>query len=333
MPSAHDGREGNRRSRLLRFLSLVAGLVAVLGLPLFLPSWLQGLMTRILVNAIFAISLDLIFGYTGLVSLGHAGYLGVGGYTVGLLMARYGLRSLWVTAPAGVFAAALGAAVFGLVALRTSGVSFMLITFALTQLLYSIALKWDWLTTGGTEGITGIVRPELGIAGFHWNPLLFYYFVLLAFVLCYLVLRSVTRSSFGHALQGIRENEPRMQCLGYNTWLYKYIAFVLAGAFAGFAGVLFAYSNGIVVPANMGIMMSGNALFMIILGGTGTLYGPVVGAATIGLLQFYVSDLAPARWPLVMGLVFVLTILYARSGIAPLLLKIRKKASSQHGSA
>ena len=194
-----------------------------------------------------------------------------------LLMARYGLRSLWITAPAGVFAAALGAAVFGLIALRTSGASFMLITFALTQLLYSVALKWDWLTTGGTEGITGIARPDLGIAGFRWNPLLFYYFVLLAFVLCYLVLRSVTRSPFGHALQGIRENESRMQCLGYNTWLYKYIAFVLAGAFAGFAGVLFAYSNGIVVPANMGIVMSGNALFMIILGGTGTLYGPVVG--------------------------------------------------------
>jgi branched-chain amino acid transport system permease protein len=315
-----------RRRHLVRLLPILTAVLAIIILPPFARGWQQSLMTRILVYAIFAISLDLIFGYTGLVSLGHAGFLGIGGYTVGLLMARYGIRSFWITAPVGVLAAALVAAVFGLIALRTAGSSFMLITFALTQLLYSVALKWDWLTTGDTEGITGIVRPDLGIPGFRWNALLFYYFVLFALILCYLMLRRITLSPFGYALRGIRENELRMRSLGYNTWLYKYLAFILAGTFAGFSGALFAYNNGIIVPANLGIAMSGNALFMVILGGTGTLYGPIAGAAIIVLLQSLISDIAPARWPLVMGLVFVMTILYARSGIAPYLHKIWRKA-------
>jgi branched-chain amino acid transport system permease protein len=321
-----------RAGRLLWILPALAGAVCLFVLPPVLPMWQQSLMTRVFIYAVFAISLDLIFGYGGLVSLGHAGFLGIGGYAVGLLMARYGIHSLWLTAPLAVVLAALGAALFGLIALRVSGQSFMLVTFALTQLLCSIALKWDWLTTGGTEGITGIGRPDIGIPGFRWNALLFYYFVLLVFILCYLILRAVTRSPFGYALQGIRENELRMQGLGYNTWLYKYLAFIVAGAIAGLAGALFAYSNGIVVPANMGVAMSANAVFMVILGGTATLYGPVVGAAIIVLLQFFVGEIAPERWPLVMGLVFVLSILYARSGIAVYLVKLWRKVIARYGS-
>jgi branched-chain amino acid transport system permease protein len=153
----------------------------------------------------------------------------------------------------------------------------------------------------------------------------FYYFVLLIFAVSYFALRRIVNSPFGAALEGIRENEPRMRSLGYHTWLHKYIAFLLAGTFAGLAGVLFAYHSGIMVPSNVGVLMSGTAIFVVIIGGINTLYGALVGSAVITLLQFYSSEITLERWPLIMGGVFVATIMFARSGIGVYLLRAWKK--------
>jgi branched-chain amino acid transport system permease protein len=321
-----------KQKRLVHRAPLIFVAAVLVLLPLFLPSYLQDLMTSILIFAIFAMSLDLIFGYTGLISLGHAAYLGVAGYTTGLLMARYGIHSFWITAPCGILMGALTAALFGIIALRATGIYFMLVTFALGQLLFSIAIKWRFLTTGGTEGVTGIVRPDLGIPGFKWDALLFYYFVFLCFILCYLLLHRLVKSPLGHALQGIRENELRILALGYHSWFYKYLAFVIGGTFAGAAGVLFVYHNGIIVPANLGVLTSGTAIFMVIIGGIGTLHGAVVGAAVIVLLQFFVSDFALERWPLIMGSTFVATMLFARAGLSVYIWKTWKKAVGPYGS-
>lgn len=319
-----------RLSRLVPYLIVVI-LLAVL--PPFLPEYTQSMMTKILIFAILAMSLDILWGYTGLTSLGHAAYFGVGGYTAGLLMLHYHTSNLWLGIPLSIVMAALVAALFGLIALRVTGFYFIFVTLALGQLIFSITWKWKWLSSMNVEGIVGIPYPSIGIPGFTWNFTSFYYLVLAGFVICFLLLRLLVNSPFGYALQGIRESEPRMRVLGYNTWLYKYIAFTVAGAFAGFGGALFAYHNGMIAPDHTGVLTSALALFMIILGGPGTLYGPVVGAAIIIPLEFYSGVLFPARWPLVLGGGFVLSIMFARRGVAVYIYQAWRKVARRYGSA
>ena len=321
-----------QQKQLVRFAPyIIIGAIFILSPP-FLPLYLQSMMTKILIFAIFAMSLDLLMGYTGLISFGHAAYFGVGGYTVGVLMLHYDITSLWIGAPLGVLVAALTAAIFGFIAMRVTGFYFIFITFALGQLLFSIAYKWPWLWSVGVEGIVGIRRPDIGLPWFTWSSISFYYFVVLASIICFIILYRIVKSPFGYALQGIRESEPRMRVLGYNTWLYKYIAFIVAGAFAGIAGVLFAYHNGIVVPEHLGVITSTLVILMVILGGTGTLYGPVIGAAVIVPLEFYSGIITPERWPLILGGVFILSVMYARLGIGVYLSRLWKRVVYQYGS-
>ncbi|MBA7691472.1 hypothetical protein ES703_100017 [subsurface metagenome] len=321
-----------RQGQLVRLASYAAIIVILILLPPFLPPYLQSLMTKILIFSIFAMSLDLIMGYTGLISLGHAAYFGMGGYTVGVLMVHYDINLLWISAPLGILLAALTAAIFGFIALRVTGFYFIFVTMALGQLLFSIAFKWEWLSTFGVEAIVGISRPDVGLPWFTWSPTSFYYFVFLAFVICFFLLNRLVGSPFGYALQGIRDSEPRMRALGYNTWLYKYIVFVIAGAFAGVAGVLFAYHNSIVVPTDLSITTSALVMFMVILGGTGTLYGPVIGAAVLIPVEFYAGLITPERWPLILGGGFVLSIMYARAGIGVYLLRLWNKVVYRYGN-
>ena len=312
--------------RAIRFAPyLILGLLLVI-MPPFLGTYLQNLMSKILIFAIYAISLDIIFGYTGLFSFGHAAYLGIGGYTVGVLFARLGVDSLWLAAPAGILAAALTAAIFGVVIPRISGMYFMLVTFAVAQLFVSIAVKWELLSTSrGAEGIFGIAKPNLGIAGFTWNVTYYYYFVLIVFIICYFLLNRITKSPFGCALQGIREDESRMRVLGYNTHLYRYLAYIIGGAFAGISGVLFAYQNGFMVPTAFGALTSALGVLMVVIGGKGTLYGPAIGAAVIILLEFFSSTLTPERWPLILGGAFVISVMYGRAGIGVYLNRLWRK--------
>jgi len=317
----------NRQPWQARLLSLAPyigiGLVLLI-LPSFLATYPLSILTKVLIYAIFAMSLDLIVGYTGLTSLGHAAFFGVGGYAFGIFMVRYGIESFWLVIPLGILAAGIAAAVIGYISLRVSGVYFLLVTLAFGQLLSVAAVKWTSVT-GGTNGLYGIEYPYLGFPGFTWTNLNFYYLAFLAFVICFFLLHRITNSSFGRALVGIRENEPRMQSLGYNTWAHKYVAFIIAGFFAGVAGVLFAPLYGIMAPGHLGIVYSSSVMLMVIIGGAGTLFGPAIGAAFIVVLERVAKDLVPERWPLILGVVFVLCVLFLRGGFGIYLSKFWRR--------
>jgi branched-chain amino acid transport system permease protein len=268
-------------------------------------------------------SLNLVLGYAGLPSLGHAAYFGVGAYTVALL-ALYVRDNFWLDFGAGLAAAAVTAALFGLLALRAHGSYFLMITLALAQVAWGIAFGWRWLT-GGDDGLPGVPRPAAGLPWSLADGLRFYYFVLAAFALAVAALWLIVQSPFGRALVGIRESERRMEVLGYNTWLYKYVAFVLAGLFAGLAGNLFVYYNGFVSPAYLSIVFSAMALIMVILGGAGTLLGPALGSVAIVFLENVISA-TTQRWLLVLGLIYVAVTLFAPSGLIGL---FRRRAAGR----
>lgn len=319
------------RGRLLSLAPYISIGVLLLVLPPFLSAYHLSMLTKVLIFAIFAMSLDLILGYTGLLSLGHAAFLGVAGYTAGILMIRYDVESFWLVMPLGILTAGIVAAIIGYMALRVSGVYFLLVTLAFGQLLSVAAVKWRAMT-GGTDGLVGITCPDLGLLGFTWTASSFYYLVFLALVICFFLLYRITNSSFGRALVGIRENEPRMQCLGYNTWAHKYVAFIIAGLFAGVAGVLFAPFYGIMVPRHLGLMTSASVMLMVIIGGAGTLFGPVVGAGFIVVLERFASDYVPERWPLILGVVFVICVMFMRGGFGIYLSRFWRKVRLQYGS-
>ncbi|MCD6727580.1 MAG: branched-chain amino acid ABC transporter permease [Solirubrobacteraceae bacterium] len=299
-------------------------LVALVVVPLPLASYHQDLATRVLIFALFAMSLDLLYGYAGLMSLGHAAFFGVGGYTVGLLMVQRDVTSLWAGAAIALVATAVAAAIFGIVALRVRGVYFILVTFALGQMLASLGQQWHVLQAGGAEAVAGILQPEIPPFTILWDSLSFYYFALVVVVAATLGLIAIVRSRFGDALKGIRENETRMAALGYDPWRLKYAAFVISGVFAGIAGILFAYQNGLIAPTNVDVAQSGLVLLMVILGGAGSLVGAALGAVVVVLVQYWATDLVPERVNLVMGSLFVATVLVLRGGLAPTLARVAR---------
>jgi branched-chain amino acid transport system permease protein len=297
-------------------LAFAAGALGLLLVPLALSSYQLSLLTKMLIFAIFAMSLNLVLGYAGLPSLGHAAYFGVGAYTVALLALRV-RDNFWLDFGAALAVAALIAALFGLLALRAEGSYLLMITLALAQVLWGIAFGWRALT-GGDDGLPGVPRPAAGLPWSLADGQRFYYFVLAVFALAAALLGLVVRSPFGRALVGIRESERRMQVLGYDTWRYKYVAFVLAGLFAGLAGNLFVYYNGFVSPSYLSIVFSAMALIMVILGGAGTFVGPMLGSAVIVTLENTISAYTQ-RWLLILGLIYVAVTLFAPAGLVGLL--------------
>jgi branched-chain amino acid transport system permease protein len=292
-------------------IGLAAVLAAAAGAPL-LPAYPLTLLTQAAIVAVLAMSLDVLLGYTGLPSLGHAAYFGVAAYAVGILATDY-QHGFLVCLAAGLALATLTAAVFGLLAIRASGTYFLMITLALGMVVWGLAFRWVSMTKGD-NGIAGVPRPELGP---QWNlgaPLPFFYFVLAAALLAWALLGLLVRSPFGLTLQGIRESESRMRALGYNVWLHKYLAFVLAGMFAGFAGVFWAYYNGFVSPVDVQLVTSVETLLMVALGGPGTLAGPALGATLIVFLKNFVS-VYTKRWLLILGAVYIGVILFAPRGV------------------
>ena len=308
----------------LRLAALGAGALVLLLLPYFLPSYFLGLATKMLIFALFAMSLDLLLGYTGLASLGHAAYFGVAAYTVGLLALKAD-ASLWLALPAGLLAAGVTAAFFGLLALRARGSYFLMITLALAQVLWAIAFSWRSMT-GGDDGLPNIPRPELPLPWPLADSTPFYYFVLLVAGAAAVLLARIVRSPFGYALRGIRESESRMLALGYNVWRYKYLAFVLAGLFAGLAGCLYAYYNRFVSPEYIHVVRSAEVLLMVILGGAGTLVGPAIGAGVIVLLENVISA-HTQRWLMVLGAVYVVVTLFAPRGLMGLVQDYKQRRS------
>jgi branched-chain amino acid transport system permease protein len=307
-------------------------LLSLIALPPFVSSFLLTLLTQALIYAILAMSLDIILGYTGLASLGHAAYFGLGAYSVGILTTRYG-AGFGVALPTGVLVAVLVAAIFGLVALRATGVYFLMITLALGMVVWGLAHRWVTMTQGD-NGISAIPRPDLGLPWSLSLSIPFYYFTLAGFLIAFSILRMIVRSPFGQTLVGIRESESRMRTLGYHVWLHKYIGFVIAGGFGGFAGVLWAYYNGFVSPVDLQLATSVEVLLMVALGGRGTLIGPALGAGIIVLLKNLVS-VYTHRWLLILGAVYILTIVYAPEGIVGAIKRrtkeVKPRAVGVHG--
>ena len=323
-------RHQPEQGRMLGAVPYVGAALILVIIPFFLSTYGEGLMTRFLIFALFAMSYNVVFGYAGLLSLGHAAFFGAGGYTVALLKLHYNVELFWISAPLGVLVATFTAALFGIIALRASGIYFLLVTFALGQMLYSLTWNVKWFNSPGMQGITGILLPDLAIPGFTLDTTSFYYVVLFFFGISFLLLYRLVRSPYGRALVGIREDESRMEAVGYDTWLHKYTAFVISGAFAGIAGVLFTYYNFFVSPNHFGIMTSFLPMVMAIMGGLGTLLGPVVGAGVFIFVENFSSIYFRARWPLVLGGLFVLTIIFAREGLGVYLWRLWGRVSHRH---
>ncbi len=286
--------------------------VLILLLPFLFSNYYVGLATQIFIMAIFAMSLDILVGHTGLPSMGHAAYYGVAAYATGFLCLA-GVKNFWLVIVLGMGLGGLAAAFFGLLALRARGPYFMLITLALSQVLWGIAFKWRSLTKGD-DGLPGIGRPDLGL-GINLKPdLYFYYFTVAIFLIVVVALFILLNSPFGYTLRGIRESESRMKALGYPVWLYKYAGFIFAGIFAGISGVLWVYYSGFVNPSYFAVDLSVKALLMLILGGSGSLFGPLIGAGIIVLLENLVSGFTE-RWSLVLGIVYVTVIMLFSEGI------------------
>lgn len=274
---------------------------------------------RIMIFAIAAVSLDLILGYGGLVSFGHAAFIGLGAYAVGIL-ADAGFEEGLLLLPAAMLAAALFALLTGAVSLKTRGVHYIMITLAFGQMAYFTMTSLS--AYGGDDGLTLWSRPL--VAGFDWlnDRSAFYYIVLLLLVAAWALCRAVTRSRFGRVLRGCREDEERMRALGYDPFVYRLAATVIAGAIAGLAGALLAIQAEFVSPAYMSWQRSGELIVMVVLGGIGSLHGAIVGAAAFLLAEELLSGVTE-HWRLIFGPLLILVVLFLRGGLGGLLGKVR----------
>ncbi len=297
-------REGDR-------LKWFAALVLAAILPsIFASGYALGLITETLIFAIAAMSLDLLMGYGGLVSFGHAAYFGLGAYGTVLIAVKLGF-SAWISAFCGVVISTAAAGVIGYFCVHMTGVAFLMLTLAFAQLVFSVAVKWRAI--GGSDGIGGLVKPDF-IKWSLGDPLTMYLLTLAVFAAAFVAMRRVVASQFGHALVGMRENETRMRAMGYPTRNIRWFAFVVAGFFAGVAGALYAFFNGFISPDALSWGMSGMLLLMVVFGGAGSLIGPAIGAGAFLLMKNFVSS-HTQHWLLVVGVIFVACVMFFRQGI------------------
>ncbi|ATJ82515.1 branched-chain amino acid ABC transporter permease [Halomonas beimenensis] len=284
-------------------------------------------LTLMLILALFAMSLDLLVGIVGLVSLGHALFFGLGAYTLALASPEFSPASLWWMLPLVMAVAAAAALGVGLLVIRTKGIFFIMTTLAFGQMLYYLVSTSPF--TGGTDGVFIMFRPSLAVGETSLlnldDPYVFFYFCLGVLATGYLFLRWLTRSYFGQVLDGIHDNEHRMQALGYATHGYKLIAFVISGVLAAIAGMLAAMQYGFANPAQLGWHTSGEVLMMLILGGMGTVFGPILGAFAYEILLFLYEHLT-THWPILMGLTIIVAVLVLPRGIAGLIVAPPGKA-------
>jgi branched-chain amino acid transport system permease protein len=308
-----------------RSVSIVL-LLSVIALALFPwvgESFYINLVMRMMILGIFAMSLDLLIGFTGLVSFGHAAFFGLAGYLLAIVTPDSEAVSIWFALPVCLIGSAVAALIIGWFSVRTSGIYFIMLTLAFAQMLFYFFNENTEL--GGSDGIFIFFKPSVNLGRFELldldNHHTLYNFVLVSLVGSYLLLRMFLRSPFGQVIRGIRANEPRTRALGFSTFRYKLVSFVIAGTLAGFAGFLEGMHTGIMSPAHLGWHESGTVLMMVILGGIGTLYGPVIGAFAMVFLQDWFQEVT-THWLLLMGGFVIAVVLFLPNGIAGLVQQI-----------
>ncbi|ABM37215.1 branched-chain amino acid ABC transporter permease [Polaromonas naphthalenivorans] len=315
-------------------VALFLGLAALLAFPFAGTEFYTEMVTRMMIMAIFAMSLDLLQGVTGLVSLGHAAYFGLAGYALAFLTPQGEPVSLWWTLPVAVLGSGLAALIIGFFVVRTRGIYFIMVTMAFAQMVFF--LFFDNKALGGSDGLYINFRPSAALFG--WVPFeldgkrTLYYFTLAAMLLVYAFLRRLLWSPFGRALAGIRVNEHRMRAMGFYTFGYKLTAFTLAGGLAGLAGYLWGTQTGYINPELMGFQMSAHTIMMVVLGGMGNIAGAMVGAFTFEYLLHVFKDLPQVgsvnlgkHWQLWMGLFIVLLVTFAPRGLLGLAGRLGKR--------
>jgi len=291
-------------------LALVPPIAALTNQPFYLD-----LFRRMMIFAIAAVSLDLILGYGGMVSFGHAAYLGIGAYAVGI-PAFHGLGNGWLQWGLAIAASALTALVIGAISLRTSGVAFIMITLAFAQMLYYLGISLE--TYGGDNGMRLAGRSEFGGVIDLRQPAVFYYVVLGILVLLLALGSRLVASRFGMVIRAAKSNEPRARAIGFSPFRYKLTAFAIAGGAGGLAGALLANQTEYLTPDFMHWTRSGEIMFMVILGGMGTLFGPVIGAVALLLLEDVLSALT-VHWQIILGPILILVVLFSKRGLFGLL--------------
>lgn len=301
------------RARLVFWIAAVAALAllppvaAALNQPFYLD-----LVRRVMIFAIAAASLNLILGYGGLVSFGHAAYLGVGGYAVGIL-AFYGVTSGWVQWPVAIGASALAAAAIGAVSIRTSGIYFIMITLAFTQMLYYLGISLE--EYGGDDGMRIKSRSQFSGLVDLADPVQFYYLVLVLMLACVYLVDRLAESRFGLVLRAAKSNEARSRAVGFSPYPYRLVAFTIAGAMCGLAGALLANHTAYITPDYMHWTRSGEIMFMVILGGIATAAGPLLGSFALLVIEALLASWTE-HWQVVLGPMLVLSVLFFRRGLA-----------------
>jgi branched-chain amino acid transport system permease protein len=296
-----------------RFFAIGVAIAILLTLPLWIAnSYYVNIASQILLWAVAALALNVLVGYGGLVSLGHAALFGAAGYTAALLL-KAGHGHL-VADLAAIGFTLFVSAIFAILSLRSTGIAFLMITLALGQILWGIAYRWVSLTQGD-NGVNVTTRPRFfGISLATADA--FYYAVLIVFALAVISMAIFVRSPFGASLRGTRDQARRMNALGYNVWLIRFLAFLFSGFWTGIAGLLFVYYNQFISPQVMALQTSAEILLMVISGGTATLLGPIAGAAIVVVMK-NVASAYIERWNLVLGVIFVLIISFMPDGLIP----------------
>ena len=312
-------------------LALVIFVIALAFVPLSADKYWVKLVTRMFVLGIFAMSLDFIVGYTGLVSFGHAAFFGLAAYVLHLVSREDEAVNLLWALPTCLLASGLAAAVIGALSVRTRGIYFIMVTLAFAQMLFYFFHDSD--IAGGSDGAFIYIKPVIAIGNVTILDLdgrgALYFFSLGSLVALYAFLVMILRSPFGQVVQGIKVNEHRMRALGYNTYYYKLVSFIIAGVLGGYAGFLFACIDGFVPPELLGWRESGLALVMVILGGVGTLFGPVLGAmALLGVEELFrerhIFGPLTAHWQILLGTFVIVVVLFMSNGIGGQLLRFSR---------
>lgn len=307
-------------------LSFLLVIIFLILLPLMTEStYFINLLAFTLIFALLAMSLDLLVGYMGLASLGHAGFFGAAAYCAGIMNTRYDMGFVSSFFIALFFSFCL-AVVFGFFTTRISGVTFLMVNLALGQVVWGLAYRWCSMT-GGDNGLIGIKRPEiLGIP--FKTPDSFYYLLLFVFCIAGFLLYRLVNSPFGLTMRGIKHSSKRMKALGYNVFNHRYITYVISGTFAGIAGIMFAFFNQFISPMDTHIITSAKAFLMVLVGGAGTLFGPILGAALVVALENFISAYT-ARWVLILGILYIVTVMYSPGGMIEVAQKIKSTFRKQ----